>query len=325
MKKGLAGLPAIIIVALVVAGAGFYIYTNKGSWNGGSNDDYAAMSGKDLAVADVAGFFNAILSCTKSGGGSTPCFDTAFKSANTSGNYDHPLYQLVDFTGDGKLDAVVTIYYTGSGSHRDFYALSADASVPGDKTKGITLNYSEKGKGFSKSAAQPYYRSGAVTLICATSAPCGTKVLEWNKTAKTFTPKTTSSGSTVNAKAAQITSVTPTLGPVSTLLTLTGSKFSAQGGSVILVPQFTHPISQRIVGTTPKAGTKPTSGSETSADGKTVKVRLYPIDFHYENCGTNCSAKVTLPTGTYLMSVLNSDCTGNNCESNKVSFTVTAN
>jgi|RifOxyC2_1024027.scaffolds.fasta_scaffold05748_4 hypothetical protein len=135
---------------------------------------------KNIIIEDVAAFFNkhSDFDCTKlikSAPKSRDCFTKDFKSLYPEGVFGNPSVELVDFTGDGNLDAYVTIRYNGTGNNKDFYALTNDAN-------GIVSQvYKESGYG--------RFTEPEVTVF-SFSREMGIerKFLGWNKEKNTFVP-----------------------------------------------------------------------------------------------------------------------------------------
>ncbi len=112
----------------------------------------------DILVSDLVNYFNAKLDdCSYEK--PTPCFDQALKTKDEN-VYFSPEYQLVDFTGDGSQDALVTIQLSGTGAYREFFALTKDSQVQGEKSQGLILSY------FNQVAGYPKLENGVYTLVC---------------------------------------------------------------------------------------------------------------------------------------------------------------
>ena len=152
----------------------------------------------DISVQDLVAYFNSKFSCEapKINTGKT-CFDNNFKAIDPiGGEYDNPVYELVDFTGDGKLDAIITIYYSGTGGMHDFHALSTDSNVTGGKS-GITEVYFEAGLGSLRGSSNPSFKNGSITFYYqapnthagVNDNPILTETLVWDAGAKTFIKK----------------------------------------------------------------------------------------------------------------------------------------
>jgi len=182
-KKGFGYIPVIVIVAILVVGVSVWYHSAHRS-SASPSGAVANNTGRDLTVQDLVAYFNNKLSCDggKVQPGPQPCFDSNFHAVDPAGGiYDNPIYQLVDFTGDGKLDALVTIYYSGSGSQRDFYALAVDPALTGDSKMNLVTYI--QGAGVSRSAAPPYFVNGAITL---NSGSASAFTLVWDKLSHNF-------------------------------------------------------------------------------------------------------------------------------------------
>lgn len=111
-------------------------------------------SSKDIGASELLGFLDSKFDC------STPkdpqssnkkCFDSNLDPLSSQSLYDKPVYLLEDLTGDGAKDALLTVYYNGSGAERDFYAFTKDTTVQGDTvTSDMKLVYQNQGVGFSR-------------------------------------------------------------------------------------------------------------------------------------------------------------------------------
>lgn len=109
----------------------------------------------DVGSAEVLAFLNAKLDCASvKGNAPKECFSTDLLPVVPGGIYEKPKYLLEDFTGDGAKDALVTVYYDGTGAFRDFYALTRDPKVKGDVVGPVTVAYENQGVGFSKTDPQ---------------------------------------------------------------------------------------------------------------------------------------------------------------------------
>lgn len=137
---------------------------------------------KDISVRDISAFFNShqdpYFDCTKiikSHPQSRACFTQDFKSLYRDNVFDNPTLELIDFTGDGNLDAYVTINRNGTGYYKDFYALTKGAD-------GSVLEVYKKA-GYGRS------RRPEVTVF-SYSREKGTdkKFLGWTKEKNTFEP-----------------------------------------------------------------------------------------------------------------------------------------
>lgn len=134
----------------------------------------------ELNSTELSSFFNNKFSCEKTQ--EQRCFDNNFRAIPTGVVYETPNYELTDFTGDGKIDALVTIYYSGTGRGIAFYALTTDSNVTNGKI-GVTSVYEIEGAGVSKGSIPPYFKNGSITLNEGTSYA---KTLFWDSKTKTF-------------------------------------------------------------------------------------------------------------------------------------------
>lgn len=160
MKKAVGVLVAILFLA---AGCGSrqaaVVQTEK-------PDTEAPVVG--VRTSEVAAFLNAKLDCS-SAKVSIPtreCFSADLQPLPTQSVYSKPEYLLEDFTGDGAKDALVTVYYDGTGAYRDFYALTRDPAVKGNPVGPVTVVYENEGVGFSKSTPQKN-AAGDYVVFCA--------------------------------------------------------------------------------------------------------------------------------------------------------------
>lgn len=121
-----------------------------------------------VGTPEVAAFLNAKLDCSsaKATLSTKECFSADLQPLPTQSVYTKPEYMLEDFTGDGAKDALLTVYYDGSGVYRDFYAITRDPSVKGDEIGPVTVAYASEGVGFSKSAPQKN-AAGDYVVFCA--------------------------------------------------------------------------------------------------------------------------------------------------------------
>lgn len=109
----------------------------------------------DAGSAEVLAFLNTRLDCSSNNSKAPKqCFDEELRPVTSQSIYEKPKYLLDDFTGDGAKDALVTVYYNGTGEYRDFYALTRDPAVKGDAVGSVTVAYENEGVGFSKTAPQ---------------------------------------------------------------------------------------------------------------------------------------------------------------------------
>ncbi len=180
-------VPIILLVIAASVAIGYYLAKPKqqdNTQNQLTNSNNQQVKNYDITATELANFFNNKFDCSKQ------CFNTDFKSLNVLGVYDNPLYQITDFTGDGYKDALVTIYYSGSGAMRDFYAITKDPAITGISAGEIKIVYEKDGVGFSKSASDWSNSNGGYNLTCPDSdrngQPDCTVVINWNINSKTF-------------------------------------------------------------------------------------------------------------------------------------------
>jgi len=189
-QKGFGNMVLIGVVIVILVIGGYFTLKGKQQTHLQQNTKISA----NVTIADLVSFFNSKFDCSPPNDPNIDkdCFNNSFKSKSASSTaYDNPLYQMVDFTGDGFKDALVTIYYSGSGAMRDFYALTKDPAISGSSNGNIKIAYEKGGVGFLRSASDWSNSNGSYNLNCSDSdrngQPDCTIVINWDTNNKTFT------------------------------------------------------------------------------------------------------------------------------------------
>ncbi len=193
MKKNLFALPVILLVAAGCNSSTTSRQTNQTQvtpiTQQTANQAQTDNSNLDITTTELANFFNAKFKCPAS----KPCFNSQFQSTNVMGVYDNPFFKVVDFTGDNHTDALVAIYYSGSGAFRDFFALTKDSTITKNNSGEIQTVYQKPGVGFSKSSPAWSDSNNNYLLVCPDADRNGQPdcevTISWNANKQTFIEK----------------------------------------------------------------------------------------------------------------------------------------
>jgi hypothetical protein len=186
MKKAIIFVVVLIIVLLGVGGTllftqktafapsrpeGTFNITNRNEppslFSSPYGDVQAPGPAKSITVADLADYFNQRLAYSLPKGSTEKFFTQDFKATSGNKQYGDPTFEIFDFTGDGKTDAMIVIPFLSQAGWTDMYVLSSDPMVVSESTiDNINSVFGTSGSKVSKEEMKKFGPGKTIQLSC---------------------------------------------------------------------------------------------------------------------------------------------------------------